>query len=458
MTSATSYDIYASSAEDLSRVRERLFVRTMDRIFAAHPYYRQVFKDSEISREDIASLDDLRKIPITTKADFMTAPQKFCMGPEGALDDDETVVWQVMYTTGSSGPPSPFVMTSYDYVNTLAQKRNMLRIRGVTENDSLLSLFPLTTYPHGAFLGGVNTSPAFSIPVTIAMPGHEHERRPEIGSRLDDIVRIAGRTRATILQGVPTYIRKVIARAQELQVSLAETRQVWVTGEGLGDEARADLVARLKLLGARDPEINVAYGLSEIQGGLVECGHGFGYHNPSPDQFLFECVDADTKEPVAPGQEGLILLSHLDRRGTVLLRYAVGDVARISSERCPNCGMLTERIVSMPHRFDGLVKIKGMLVNPQLLVDAMMGEPDIVEFQAFVDKENPADGLSMDRLLIKLVPKADADSNIDKRVLDRVRRAISVTPLIEITTSDDPALKNRGWKTKPLIDLRTPEK
>ena len=458
MTITTTYDIQTTSAEQLHQIRERLFARTMDRIFAAHPYYKQLFKQRGISREDIRSLSDLIKIPITTKVEFMATPQRFCMGPEGALDDAETVVWQVMYTTGSSGAPSPFVMTSYDYVNTLAQKRNMLRIRGVTEKDSLLSLFPLTTYPHGAFLGGVNTSPAFSIPVTIAMPGLENERRPEIGSRLDDIVKIAGRTRATILQGVPTYLRKVIARAQELQVSLAETRQVWVTGEGLGDEARADLIARLKRLGARDPEINVAYGLSEIQGGLVECAHGFGYHNPSPDQFLFECIDVESKMPAPEGQEGLILLSHLDRRGTVLLRYAVGDVARISSERCPNCGMLTERIVSMPHRFDGLVKVKGMLVNPQLLVDAVMGEPDIVEFQAFVEKEDPEDGLSMDRLLIKLVPKPDADSSVDKRVLDRVRRAIRVTPLIEITTSDDPALKNRGWKTKPLIDLRAPVK
>jgi len=458
MISAIPYDIYASSAEDLNQVRERVFARTMDRVFAAHPYYRRVFKESGISREDIRSLRDLRRIPVTTKSDFMAAPQAFCMGPEGALNDDETVVWQVMYTTGSSGVPSPFVMTSYDYVNTLAQKRNMMRIRGVTERDSLLSLFPLTKYPHGAFLGGVNTSPAFSIPVTIAMPGRENERRPEIGSRLDEIVEIAGRTQATILQGVPTYIRKVVARALELEVSLPQTRQVWVTGEGLGDEGRADLVARLKLLGAPNPEINVAYGLSEIQGGLVECAHGFGYHNPSPDQFLFECVDPATKEPIAEGEEGLILLTHLDRRGTVLLRYAVGDVARVSDGRCPNCGMLTERIVSMPHRFDGLVKIKGMLVNPQLLVDAVMGEPDIVEFQAFVDKEDPADGLSMDRLLIKLVPKADAGGGLDERVLDRVRQAISVTPLIEITTSDDPALKNRGWKTKPLVDLRPPAK
>jgi phenylacetate-CoA ligase len=458
MVSATGYDIYAATPEQLAQFREEAFARTMDRVFAAHPYYQRVFKASGLARDDIRSLRDLSKIPITTKADFMAAPQQFCMGPEGALDDSETVVWQVMYTTGSSGAPSPFVMTSYDYISTLAQKRNMLRIRGVTEKDSLLSLFPLTKYPHGAYLGGVNTSPAFSIPVTIALPGRENERHPEIGSRLDEVVAIAGRTKATILQGVPTYIRKVVGRAQELQVNLPETRQVWVTGEGLGDEARADLIARLKLLGARDPEINVAYGLSEIQGGLVECAHGFGYHNPSPDQFLFECVDADTRMPVADGEEGLILLSHLDRRGTVLLRYAVGDMARVTSQRCPNCGMLTERIISMPHRFDGLVKIKGMLVNPLLLVDAIMGERDIVEFQAFVDKEDPTDSLSMDRLLIKLVPKANADGDINKRVLDRVRRAVSVTPLIEITTSDDPALKSRGWKTKPLIDLRAPTK
>jgi phenylacetate-CoA ligase len=458
MAGAASYDIYAATPEQLRQVREDAFARTMDRIFAAHPYYKRVFKECGLERGDIRSLRDLDKIPITTKADFMAAPREFCMGPEGALDDSETVVWQTMYTTGSSGAPSPFVMTSYDYVSTLAQKRNMLRIRGVTEKDSLLSLFPLTVYPHGAFLGGVNTSPAFSIPVTIALPGRENDRHPEIGSRLDDVVAIAGRTNATIIQGVPTYIRKVIARAQELDVKLPAARQIWVTGEGLGDQARADLIARLKLLGARDPEVNVAYGLSEIQGGLVECAHGFGYHNPSPDQFLFECVDPETKAAAAADAEGLILLSHLDRRGTVLLRYAVGDIACVSSERCPNCNMLTERIVSMPHRFDGLVKIKGMLVNPQLLVDAIMGQPDVVEFQAFVDKEDPTDGLSMDRLRIKLVPKADADIDVHTRIRDRVRRAISVTPLIEITTSEDPALKNRGWKTKPLIDLRAAPK
>lgn len=455
MTGTAMTEPRLTSLAQLAAVREGLFHRTLDRIFVAHPYYRRLFAEHGLTRADVASLQDLQKIPITTKADFMAEPSAFCLGPEGALDDSETIVWQVMYTTGSSGAPSPFVMTSYDYVNTLAQSRNMLSIRGVDETDSILSLFPLMKYPHGAFLGAINTSQAFGIPVTAAMPGRENERRPEVGNRLDDVVAIAGRTAATIITGVPTYIRKVIGRAQELGTRLPNTRQVWVTGEGLGDEARADLIARLKSLGAGAPKVNVAYGLSEIQGGLVECGHGFGYHNPSPDQVIFECVDPTTKQPVADGEEGLILLTHIDRRGTVLMRYAVGDLARMATECCPNCGRLTERLTSIPRRYDGLLKIKGMLVNPQLLVDALMGEPEITDFQALVVKERPEDALSMDSLQIKVVSKRQ-DADFEAMLKTRVRRAISVTPVIEFTTGDDPIYKDRGWKAKPIIDLRNP--
>ena len=113
------------------------------------------------------------------------------------------------------------------------------------------------------------------------------------------------------------------------------------------------------------------------------------------------------------GDEGLILLTHLDRRGTVMLRYALGDVARLTRQRCPHCGALTERIVSQPRRVDDLVKIKGMLVNPQALVDAVLGEPALLDFQAVVDKENPNDPLSMDRLRLRIVPAAGADAALD---------------------------------------------
>jgi phenylacetate-CoA ligase len=187
---------------------------------------------------------------------------------------------------------------------------------------------------------------------------------------------------------------------------------------------------------------------------MVECTHGSGYHNPAPDQFLFEAVDPETHRPVSDGEEGLVLLTHLDRRGTVMLRYALGDVARLTRTRCPHCGALTERLISLPRRVDNLIKIKGMLVNPQALVDAVLGGPALIDFQAVVDKENPGDPLSMDRLRLRIVPAAGTEPALDAALAARVQRAIGVTPIVERTVADDPLLIGRGWKAKPILDLR----
>jgi phenylacetate-coenzyme A ligase PaaK-like adenylate-forming protein len=438
----------------LVRLREARLAATLDRVFAAHPYYRRVLAASGIRRGDVATLADIARLPVTTKADYMADPQSFQLGPEGAADDDETIVWDVMYTTGSSGAPTPFVSTAYDFVNILALNRNMLRLRGVTLEDSILNLFPLTRYPHGAFPRVLHAAAACNIPVVSAMPGRGNPRRPEISNDIDEVVSIAVRARPTILWGVPSYIRRLIGRAEEIGARLPSVRLVFVTGEGFGEEARTDLIDRLKRLGAPDPRVSVSYGATEMQGGMVECTHGSGYHNPAPDQFLFEAVDPVTRNAVPDGSEGLILLTHLDRRGTVLLRYALGDVARLTRERCPHCGALTERLTSLPRRIDDLVKIKGMLVNPQALVDAVLDAPALIDFQAVVDKENPDDPLSMDRLRLRIVPAAGADAALDAELALRVQRAIGVTPMVERTAADDPLLVGRGWKAKPILDLR----
>ena len=140
-----------------------------------------------------------------------------------------------------------------------------------------------------------------------------------------------------------------------------------------------------------------------------------------------------------------------------MLRYALGDVARLTHERCPHCGALTERIVSLPRRVDDLVKIKGMLVNPQALVDAVLGEAALLDFLAVVEKENPGDPLSMDRLRLRIVPSAGAGAELDRNLAARVQRAIGVTPEVERTHADDPLLAGRGWKVRPLLDLRKPQ-
>ena len=446
--------LFAPDIAQLAALRGRRFAATLDRVFAAHPYYRRIFANEGLVRADVRGLVDLARLPVTTKAEYVAEPEAFRLGAAGAADNSETIIWDVMYTTGSLGAPTPFVSTTYDFVNILALNRNMLRLRGVTTSDTILNLFPLTRYPHGAFARAMNAAAAMNIPVVAALPGHVNERRPEIGSRLDEVVAIAARSRATILWGVPTFIRKMAARAEELGVGLPAVRLVFVTGEGFGEAARKDLTDRLQRLGAAAPFISVSYGATEMQGGMVECAVGTGNHNPAPDQFVFEAVDPQTYAPVPDGEEGLILLTHLDRRGTVMLRYALGDVARLTHARCPRCGALTERLMGMPRRIDGLLKIKGMLVNPQALVDVVAAEADILEFQATVAKESPSDPLSMDRLVLKIVPAAEAGADLAERLQRSVHRAIGVTPAVEQTTADDPLISERGWKVKPILDLR----
>lgn len=445
--------LFGSDEASLRGLREARLQNSLDRVFAAHPFYRRQFAQMGLKRDDVPDLASLSRLPITTKADFMADPAGFLLGVDGAAEAGEHVVWDTMYTTGSTAAPTPFVSTSYDFLNILALNINMMRLRGVSPQDSILNLFPLTQHPHGAFARAQHAAAAFGIPVTSALPGHASARRPEIGRRLDEVVALAERVRPTILWGVPSYLRTLLTRAEALGARLEAVRLVFVTGEGFGEASRIALIDSLRGLGAPDPRISVSYGATEMQGGMVECTAGAGYHNPAPDQFLFEAVDPETHVPVADGEAGLLLLTHLDRRGTMMLRYSLGDVARLTRARCPHCGALTERLLTVPFRVDGLVKIKGMLVNPLVLVDAVTGQAGIADFQAVVHREVPDDPLSADILMIRVVPAGDP-VGLGEAVVARVRAAIGVTPRVALVDASDAVLAARGWKAKPLIDLR----
>lgn len=448
------HDLFFADATELKEARETVLSDTLDRIFGYHLYYRELFSRKGISRPDIGGLEDLSLLPITGKEDFVARPGDFTLALPPSYGAEERVVWDVMYTTGSTGDPTPFTSTSYDFLNILELNRNMLRLRGVTAADSILNLFPLTRHPHGAFARAMNAAAAFNIPIIAAIPGAPSASHPDLGNRMDDVCALAGRSGATILWGVPSYIRKMLGRAGELGVRMPAVRLVFVTGEGFGEEARHDLVERLKRLGAPAPKISVSYGATEMQGGMVECRPGAGYHNPAPLQFYLEAVDPQTHAPVPDGEEGLILLTHLDRRGTTMLRYALGDTARLTRARCPHCGALTERLVSVPVRRDGFLKIRGMLVNPQALAEVLSADAEVADYQAIVDKEDETDALSMDRLRIRLLPHARPGADLGTRLADKVKSVIGVTPKMEMVEADDPAFANRGWKTRPILDLR----
>lgn len=441
--------VFAPRAAQVAK-REERFRRTADLIVDRHPAYRRIMRDAGLSRADIATTDDLERFPVTSKTDYMTAPADYRLDTTG-LADDERALWDVMHTTGTTtGVPTPFFNTSYDFYRILTVQEGMMRLRGIGPDDSIANLFPLTVWPHGAYARVPHAAAAMKIPVISALPGNPSENFAH-GSNLDEVVAIVARSRATILWGVPSYVRRVLIRAGELGAGFSSVRHVFVTGESTPEAMRTDFDTRLAALGAKNAFVSISYGATEMQGGMVECAPGSGFHNPAPDQFLIEIVDPETHRRVPAGTPGLVLLSHMDRRGTVLLRYALGDISALATAPCPHCGSETDRLVLTPARADSLIKVKGTLINPALIEEILIAHPAISEYQIVFERENMSDALSPDRLRVRIAgPPPEALPAIG----DSIKSATGVTPAIDLENAQEIYAAGDTLKSRRIVDSR----
>ena len=437
---------------EIEAIQEANFATMMDLCFQGHPYYRRVFSERGMTRGDFGSLADLPKLPVISKKDYAAEPESFVLKVED-LPEEMRVIWDVMHTTGTSGKPTPFYSTTYDFYNIITMNQRSMELRGVKDSDSFANLFPLTVYPYGGFHRAVVASYAMKIPVVSPLPGRPSEYFKQ-ASPTAEVVRILERTRPTILWGMPSYVRRLLIQAEEMGADLPAARMILVTGEPCTDAMRNDLVRRLAGLGAADPQVLVSYGATEMQGGSIECVPHSGFHNPMPDDFYFEIVDPDTHDPLPDGERGLVALTHLNRRGTVLLRYSLGDLSILTREQCPYCGAWGERFTDSPSRADNLVKIRGMLVNPEVVVEILVADPGVAEYQVRIGRENPDDPLSMDRLTIRVAPSGTAAKDFEDYLVEKIKAAIRVTPRIEWVSKDDIYDPETSMKSKRLVDER----
>ena len=152
---------------------------------------------------------------------------------------------------------------------------------------------------------------------------------------------------------------------------------------------RAEIREQLARLGAASVDIRARYAFTEMQGGLVQCADDAAAQNVSPDLYYLEAVD-ETGRRVPDGETGMLAITHLHRRGTVLLRYLVGDIVALSPEPCPICGRAGERVVATPRRTGSLVKCRGMLVNTDVVIETLSAMPGIGQFQIVFMRDEPA--------------------------------------------------------------------
>lgn len=443
-------------ADALRELRWQRLRRTVELCFAAHPFYSRRYRELGIDLAEIRSLDDLQKLPLVRKADYMSDPESFRLRTADLPDltFEERTFWNVAYTTGTtSGKPSPFFNTTHDHYLNLMQSGRCSEAEGIRRGDLIANLIPLSPVPTGGFLVVGRTGDMLGVPVVSAMTGARHPDYP-VHRALDEAIDCMAQADPTVFWGIPSFVRHFFRRARERGIRFPRARMALVTGEPASVALRRELDEHLRAFGANNPEVRMRYSCTEMQGGFVQCCNEAAPQNLAPDLYYLEVVDPGTGRRVAEGAEGALALTHLHRRGTVFLRYLVGDLIALRMGACPHCGRLGEQIVQLPRRTGSLLKVKGMLINPDLIIEALSGESAIREYQLVVRKTDPADPDSMDRLVLRLEVEAEARERIAAAVPGIVQRVCMVRPDIEFAGPGEIHDRQSNMKSRMVVDER----
>ncbi|MDD3718698.1 MAG: AMP-binding protein [Actinomycetota bacterium] len=460
-----SWPIYSRDRENplwmdndsLRALQENRLRRQLELVAAVSPYYRELFKREKIDVDGIRTLRDLERIPVTSKECYLTNPLAFLLvvDPPQPLD----VTYEITYTSGTTtGAPAPFFNTAYDMFNISLQLRRMAEISWMTPADTVLNLFPYGSLPHIGFYRTIHFASTVGMKLVNALVGKD-EPGFELHRSVDEALELAETHRASVFAGTGRYARRLILRGEQLGSDLSSLRTIMALGDTVPEGMRDEIREHLPEGTARQVFVNNGYILTECQGSFVECCEFGGNHNPAPNIYHIEILDPDSLKPLPDGEVGLLAVTHLDRRGTALLRYVVGDLAACESGICPHCGRSGSRLVvrmgsTYAARAEEVIRVGGKLVNPEAVHNQLVGVKGMVEYQLVVEKEEPDNPFSPDRLIIRLSVAGRMRDDLKEEIIGRVHGATGIVPRVEFVQSPEIYDPTLALKATRFLDKR----
>ena len=306
------------------------------------PFYKQRFDSVGLTPDDIKSLDDLKKIPFTTKQDLRDTY------PFGIASVPLEKCVRLHSSSGTTGNPTVILHTQRDldeWANAVARCLHMVGLRptDVFQNSSGYGMFTGGLgFQYGAERLGMLTVPAAA------------------GNTLRQLKFIKD-FGTTALHAIPSYA----ARLYEVMVEqgIDPRRDTKLKTLVIGAEPHSEEQRRRieDMLGVKAYN---SFGMSEMCGPGVafECKEQNGLHIWE-DYYIVEIVNPDTLEPVPEGEVGELVLTTINREGMPLLRYRTRDLTRILPGECP-CGRHHKRLDRMQGRSDDMIILKGVNIFP----------------------------------------------------------------------------------------------
>ncbi|OWW27081.1 phenylacetate--CoA ligase [Zobellia sp. OII3] len=425
-------EIEKASSEKIKAFQEEKLQELIAYIAEKSPYYKRVFKEHDIKVSDIRTLEDLAKLPVTTKEELQHYNDDFLCVPKSQIIDFVT-------TSGTLGDPVILGQTDKDLDRLAHNEAISLACSGVGEND----IIQMTTTMDRRFMAGL----AYFLGVRKLGAGiiRVGAGIPEL--QWDTILKF----RPTYLIVVPSFLLKLIQYAEThgIDINTSGVKGAICIGESLRNQDFSLNVLADKIKSKWNIELYSTYASTEMSTAFAECSEQRGGHH-HPELIVAEILD-DNDQAVADGQEGELTITTLGVEAMPLLRFKTGDIVVAHTSPCV-CGRNTMRLGPVIGRKKQMIKYKGTTLYPPAM-DNLLNDFEEVEGYVFEIYQNE---IGTDEILIKIA-SSSADHKLMQAIKDHFRSKLRVSPNIEICPNEEIQklrMSKLGRKPISVIDKR----
>jgi len=364
------------------------------------PGIRENFRSAGIVPEDIRTVKDLEKVPVTEKASLISLQRED--PPFGGLLATPHNRLRRIYLT-----PGPILVPE-------AKKSRYWRwetafyAAGFRKGDIVQVTLSYHLTPGGWML----EEPLHSLGCTVIPAG--------VGN-LDAQVRLMHELEVTGIVGMPSFLMSLGDHAEKVGLDVKRDLSLevsFLTIELLTDTMRKSIEDRFGMMARQ------GYGTAEVGAIAYECVENRGMH--IADDLILEIVDPATGKQLGPGEIGEVVVTLFNRAYT-LIRFGTGDLSCYDDDPCP-CGRTSARLPRLLGRVDQATKVKGVFIHPSQTDQIMSRFPEVTRYQVVVTKGEKADEMTF------TIELRDEDIDRDRlrtHLEHTIREAIKVRGKVE---------------------------
>ncbi len=420
------------SEDDLKELQLQRLQAVVKRAYEKVPYYHKRFTDLKIDPEDIETLEDIEKLPFTSKTDLRDAY------PFGMFAVDTEDIVEVHTTSGTTGKPTVSGYTEADLDLWGEVMARALTMTGVKKNDKVQN-----SYGYGLFTGGMGV----------------HYGGQKIGATVIPIS--AGNTtrqleimqdfETTVLTCTPSYglYLAEVAEKEGIDPSKLKLKAGCFGAEMWTEEMRDKLEERLNISAQN------IYGLTEVigPGVAMECPEKNGLHI-FEDHFYPEIINPKTLKQLPEGETGELVLTTLTREGMPVIRFRTKDITALRRGVC-ECGRTQVKMDRITGRSDDMLKVRGVIVFPSQIEKALLKieglEP---QYQIIVTRPQHLDELEVQ---VETSPALFSDEvkhieEVKKDIENRIHSEIGLR--VNISLVEPQSLPRSEGKAVRVVDKR----